>query len=105
MAIENLLSLISESSNTTVTTPTGQQVTFGPAEIQALLAKVAVKENKSKAIRGAQQGARQILGDGLSDLAKICRKVVTASGENAEGRIAEMVLALQAVAEGYLNTK
>lgn len=102
MATENLIALLSES---TITTPTGQQVTFGPAEIQALLAKVQVKENKSKAIRTAQQGAREILGNGLSDLAKICRKVVTASGENAEGRIAEMVLALQAVAEGYLNTK
>jgi hypothetical protein len=73
--------------------------------LAASRAKLAEKESATKATRAAQQAARVILADGMSELAKVCRRVVTASGENAEERIAQLVLDLAAVADAALSTK
>lgn len=83
-----------------VNTPTGPMTVADL--IAASKAKMASKEHANKVSRVAQQSARVILGDGLSELAKTCRRVVTASGEHAEEKIAQLVLDLAAVAESYL---
>lgn len=73
--------------------------------IAANRAKLAAKESANKASRVAQQSARVVLGDGMSELAKTCRKVVNACGDNAEETTARLVLELMAVAESYLPSK
>jgi len=69
--------------------------------VAAARAKSAASEKTSAASRVAQQSARVILGDGLSELAKICRKVVSSCGADAEEKTAQLVLDLMAVAEAH----
>lgn len=82
------------TTETTTTETTVEQIV---AENKA---KLAEKESAAKAIRSAQQSARVVLADGLSELAKVCRRFVAAQGDNAEEATASLVLALMAAAEG-----
>jgi len=103
--IDALTAFIAPSTDT-VTEPAVTKSADAAAALVALAhRKMATAEKGNAASRMAQQSARVILGDGLSELAKVCRKVVNASGVDAERRTAELVLQLMAVAEAALNAK
>ena len=88
---------------TTVTTESGVKVEFGavsPAIVALAAAQAAKKADDEKAraarkaVNGAQTQAREILGAGISDLAKLCRRFVASQGPDAAERTSELVKAL-----------
>jgi len=61
--------------------------------------KIRKVEAAHKAQRSHQTAARVVLADGMSELAKICRRFVAAQGADAEEKTAALVLSLLQVAE------
>lgn len=67
--------------------------------VAAARAKADASDKANKANRAAQQAARVILADGMSELAKVCRRFVAAQGAGAEEATATLVLSLLQIAE------
>ena len=66
------------------------------SDIAAVQAKelLARAREAAKITRGAQQVAREVLGDGMSEVAKACRLFVAKQGTDAPERTAELVAAI-----------
>jgi len=80
-----------------VAAPVSDAAALVAAAKAAKKAQDDAERESRKAVNGAQTAAREVLGCGISDLAKLCRRFVAAQGSDAAERTAELVRALHGV--------